>query len=270
MPELPEIETIKRGINSIVGQTINNVVVRNINLRHKVPITFKRNLLNKSVITVSRRGKYLILQLNSGFVIIHLGMSGSIIITNSYKQLPLKKHDHIDINFDNVILRYNDPRRFGLWLYFTTLDNCKLLANLGVEPLSHDFNYTYLSSKINKRNCSIKQLIMTNEIVVGVGNIYACESLFLANISPLRSGNSLTIEETKKLIKTIKQVLKLAIKLGGSSLKDYKHTDGSLGNFQSAHQVYARSGKLCYVCQTPILDIRIAGRNSFYCQVCQH
>ena len=182
----------------------------------------------------------------------------------------LNKHDHVDIVFKNgIILRYNDPRRFGCLVYALDIENHSLLAKLGPEPLSTQFNATYLISKLKNKTSTIKQLIMDNHIVVGVGNIYAAEALFLAKISPLRIGTNVTKDEATLLVKVIKQVLKKAIELGGSSLRDYKKADGSLGYFQNTHNVYGKSGKKCGVCDSLIVEKRLGQRNSFYCPICQ-
>lgn len=274
MPELPEIETIKRGIQTLETQTIIGTIVRNSKLRYMVDSNLDQILKNVKIISITRRAKYLIFDMGNksnvhkGHLIIHLGMSGSLTLTDTCT--PLKKHDHVDILFGNGnILRYNDPRRFGCIVYTKTLENNSLLQHLGPEPLTPEFNAKYLIDKLNTKSSSIKQLIMDNAIVVGVGNIYACESLFLAKISPLRPGKSITKTEATLLVKCIKQVLEQAIKLGGSSISDYKHADGSLGYFQNVHNVYRRGGKECKTCNTIILEKRLGQRNSFYCIRCQ-
>ncbi len=271
MPELPEIETIKRGIKTLEEQTIIDITIRNSQLRYKVDPNLNQILKNGKISKIHRRAKYLILDISNklhGHLIIHLGMSGSLIITDNYMQL--KKHDHVDILFGSGnILRYNDPRRFGCIIYTDNLANSNLLSHLGPEPLNPEFNTEYLLGKLSNKLSSIKQLIMDNAIVVGVGNIYACESLFMAKISPLRPGKSITKNDAKLLVKCIKQVLEQAIALGGSSISDYKHADGSLGYFQNIHNVYGRNGKECKVCNEIILEKRLGQRNSFYCIKCQ-
>ena len=184
-------------------------------------------------------------------------------------QTEIKKHDHFDIVLNNQILRYNDPRRFGLIAYVNNLSQSKLLENLGPEPLENNFNSLYLMEKLKNKKSAIKKLIMENKIVVGVGNIYACESLFLAKISPLRPGFSITITEAEVLVKSIKTILKNAIELGGSTLRDYQSADGSLGYFQNVHKVYAKANKPCIECGNIILETRLGQRNSFYCPNCQ-
>ncbi len=268
MPELPEIETIKRGINCLVGNKINDLIIRNDSLRYKISHTLKHDIVGKIIISIKRRAKYLLLELTNGFIIIHLGMSGRLTLLNDTSTL-VKKHDHFDIVFNNQILRYNDPRRFGLIVYTDNPSSNTLLKNLGPEPLEKDFTSKYLIDKLQNKKSAIKKLIMDNQIVVGVGNIYACESLFLAKISPLRNGNSITSKEAQLLVQSIKIILKNAIELGGSTLRDYQTADGSLGYFQNVHKVYAKSGRDCEECGTIILEKRLGQRNSFYCPNCQ-
>jgi formamidopyrimidine-DNA glycosylase len=273
MPELPEIETVKRGIASLKNKTIIGTVVRNPKLRYLIDINLHKLINNAEITEIRRRAKYLILDLHHntqthGYLIIHLGMSGSLTLTDN--NVALKKHDHVDILFANgTILRYNDPRRFGCIIHTDNLENNNLLGHLGPEPLETDFNATYLLDKLSNKNSSIKQLIMDNQIVVGVGNIYACEALFMAKISPLRPGRDINKTEVDLLVKCIKEVLAKAIELGGSTLRDYKQADGSLGYFQNIHNVYGRSGKKCKTCGETILDQRLGQRNSFYCPKCQ-
>ena len=269
MPELPEVETVKRGIEKITKQKIIDLVVRNPNLRYKIDPLLKEKIINQYVKQITRRSKYIIIHIDSGYIIIHLGMSGSILLINNPNTITIKKHDHVDIILNDYIIRYNDPRRFGLIKFETCLEKCSLLNNLGVEPLTKDFNTEYLFNKIKKRKTTIKQLIMDNHIVVGIGNIYACESLFLSHILPTRLGSDISISECQILINNIKYILRTAIKLGGSSLRDYKQTNGSMGYFQNIHNVYGRKKQPCKICNTLILDIRIGQRNSFYCPTCQ-
>jgi formamidopyrimidine-DNA glycosylase len=268
MPELPEIETIKRGVECLTGNTIVNLTIRNHSLRYKISHTLYDDIVGKMVVSITRRAKYLVLELTSGFIIIHLGMSGRLTLITD-KDIELKKHDHFDIIFNEHILRYNDPRRFGLIVYTEHLDTHNLIHHLGPEPLEKDFTATYLMTKLHNKKSSIKQLVMDNQIVVGVGNIYACESLFMAKILPTRTGMSIKADEAKLLVKSIKQVLKHAIELGGSTLRDYQTADGNLGYFQNVHQVYGKAGKACTKCGSLILDIRLGQRNSFYCPKCQ-
>jgi formamidopyrimidine-DNA glycosylase len=274
MPELPEIETVKRGIEHLSGQTITDAIIRNHSLRYKIPSNLSQLLVGLQIMNIDRRAKYLIFKLNNGkfetsYLILHLGMSGSVTLLEN-STIAINKHDHVDIVLKSgIILRYNDPRRFGCLLYTLDIENHPLLSKLGPEPLSPEFNATHLIYKLKNKTSTIKQLIMDNHIVVGVGNIYASEALFLAKISPLRTGISISADEADILVKMIKQVLIKAIELGGSSLRDYKKADGSLGYFQSIHNVYGKSGKKCNVCDSLIIEKRLGQRNSFYCPTCQ-
>lgn len=268
MPELPEVETVRRGITSLCGKTITNVIIRNAKLRYPVSDDFNSLILNKTILNIERRAKYLILNLTEGQIIVHLGMSGSLTLINGSENTVLK-HDHIDIIFGDTVLRYNDPRRFGCVMYSENHESHRLIKDLGPEPLTDSFNTEYLVSKLKNKKSSIKQVIMDNYIVVGVGNIYASEALFMAKISPIRIANSLNLNEIKLLVNSIKQILANAIELGGSSLRDYKHADGSLGYFQSTHKVYDKLGKPCSICHDLILEKRLGQRNSFYCPTCQ-
>jgi len=269
MPELPEVETTKRGIEQhLTGQTIHHCVVRNHQLRWPVPAL--ETLLPGLVInSVSRRAKYLLLQTSAGHLIIHLGMSGHLRILPSFASP--QKHDHIDLILDNgACLRYHDPRRFGAWLW--TEDDPlthDLLAKLAPEPLSDAFNTEYLYHAIHARQTAIKALIMNNHVVVGVGNIYANESLFLAGIHPLRPGKSLSYNHCGKLVLTIKQVLSAAIEQGGTTLKDFMSPSGKPGYFVQKLYVYDRSNQACLVCQTPIERAVHFQRASYFCPQCQ-
>lgn len=270
MPELPEIETIKTGLQNLLEQKILAVKIHNLSLRYKVDKELETKLKNKCVVSITRRAKYLIFTLTNGYIIIHLGMSGSISLKNKFAEHQLQKHDHIEMFFTDFTLRYNDPRRFGAIIY--TDDNPlnhSLLNTLGPEPLTLDFTEKYLLTQLKTRKTTIKQAIMDNHIVVGVGNIYACEALFLAQILPYRSADVITTLEIQKLIAAIKSILTLAIQLGGSSLRDYKHVNDDTGKFQTVHNVYGKTGKSCSKCGSIIKEIRLGQRNSFYCPICQ-
>jgi formamidopyrimidine-DNA glycosylase len=267
MPELPEVETVKRGIEKLVGRRLHHVLIRHFNLRYPIEPDLAHKLIGKQILGITRRAKYLILKLEQAYLIIHLGMSGKLTLVQADDEI--KKHDHVDLVFDHAILRYNDPRRFGCMVYTESLHDHPLFKHLGPEPLDEQFNAEYLLAKLKARKSTIKQLIMDNHLVVGVGNIYACEALFLAHISPARIGLSITPQEATDLVAAIKQVLALAIKLGGSSLRDYKQADGKLGNFQTVHNVYGKAGKKCNQCDSIILETRLGQRNSFYCPQCQ-
>lgn len=268
MPELPEVETIKNDLQSLKSQKIKNVVIRNKKLRYLITEDFIDNVTNKTILNISRRAKYLIIELSQGYIIIHLGMSGRLTLENF--TVSDKKHDHIDIILESCILKYNDPRRFGCVLFTKDYKHHKLIKHLGVEPLTNIFNEDYLFNQLININKTIKQTIMDPYIVVGIGNIYASEALFLANILPITKAKNLSKNQIKILIDKIKHVLIIAIKSGGSTLKDYKRLDGKDGGFQNLHNVYSRYGKPCFVCGQPISQIRISGRNTFYCGVCQN
>lgn len=268
MPELPEVETIKNGLTDLVGTKVRQVVIRFPQLRYKLNQTQLDQMLKQEVIAIKRRAKYLLIELTQGTLIIHLGMSGRI--TLHKKQVPtVLKHDHVDIVFDSYTLRYNDPRRFGCVIYTSSMETSFLLAKLGPEPFADEFNTDYLLAKLVRRTTPIKQLIMDNAIVVGVGNIYACESLFMTKISPLTPANQISKKQCHELINNIKVVLHNAILAGGSSLRDYKNADGELGYFQTSHNVYGRANKPCKICGSMIAEIRLGQRNSFYCPTCQ-
>lgn len=270
MPELPEVETIKTGLQNLVGQKIRQIKVHNPSLRYMIAKNLEDEIKNKTILEISRRGKYLIFKMNHGFLIVHLGMSGSISLKGKSDSHNLLKHDHVEIFFNDYTMRYNDPRRFGAIIYTPNDSNYHFLINkLGPEPLTDTFTAKYLAEELKSRKSSIKQAIMDHHIVVGVGNIYACEALFLSQILPTRPANTLSKTEIQHLVKEIKNVLTLAIQLGGSSLRDYKHVNEDTGKFQTIHNVYAKSGKKCVKCSSIIQEIRLGQRNSFYCPICQ-
>lgn len=268
MPELPEVETSRRGIEPhLVGYPIIQAVVRSSNLRWAVPREI-HTLDNQLILSVKRRAKYLLLELSSSWIIIHLGMSGSLRIVPNC-QLP-SKHDHIDLIMGNgCILRYNDPRRFGFWLWSRRLSEESIFKNLGPEPLSESFNTDYLYTKLRNRKTCIKQLLMNKTIVVGIGNIYANESLFFSNIFPGRPASSLTIEEVAKLVSSIKEILKQSIDLGGTTIRNFLQSDGSPGRFHHRLRVYGRHGSPCFICGTVIMSSRHNQRRTLWCPRCQ-
>lgn len=270
MPELAEVETTRRGIIShVVGQTIAKIIVRQEQLRWSVPQQLIQILPNKQFTSLVRRGKYLLFSTDIGTMIVHLGMSGCLRIVD--RDEPVQKHDHVDIVFNNGhCLRYTDPRRFGsiLWTSADPLQH-KLLSHLGPEPLSNAFNDKYLFQQIKRRYVPIKSFIMNSQVVVGVGNIYATESLFRARIHPLLPANDLSLEQSQKLVKTIKEVLRDAIKQGGTTLRDFLKSDGKPGYFRQHLQIYGRAGKSCLVCDTKLILIKINQRSTVYCPFCQ-
>ena len=270
MPELPEVETTRLGISPhIQGQTVNNVIVRNKNLRWPVPSAIKRILPGKTLLSVSRRGKYLLLEFPNGVLLIHLGMSGSLQVVNNDTRP--RKHDHVDLCFANdLCLRLHDPRRFGSVLWTTEQPkHHKLLKDLGPEPLDKTFNGQYLWQLSRKRRVSIKQFIMDSHNVVGVGNIYASESLFRAGIHPRRAAGKVSLERYKLLVRAIKMVIRAAIKQGGTTLRDFTGGDGQPGYFKQRLNVYGRKGEACRQCGKAVSHCVMGQRATYYCTHCQ-
>jgi len=268
MPELPEVETTCRGIAPFAqGQTIDKIIVRQSQLRWPVDKFLSKKLAGQTISKISRRAKYLMLETEQGSLMIHLGMSGSLRVV---EKLPLKKHDHIDICLSNgKIIRFNDPRRFGSVILNQQGLEHSLLIKLGVEPLCDDFNAAYMHQKARTRKIAIKSFIMNNHVVVGVGNIYAQESLFLSGIHPNRAASKISLARMETLVATIKQVLARAIKAGGSSLKDFTGADGKPGYFQQTLNVYGRNSANCLVCDTSLKQLNIGQRTTIYCPQCQ-
>lgn len=268
MPELPEVETTIQGIKPYLqNQTIQCVLVHQPKLRWPVSTEID-TLTNSKVNRITRRAKYIIFHLDNGYILGHLGMSGSLRIVDN--QSPRLKHDHIEFILNqNKSIRYNDPRRFGAWLWVNDLATCELLNQLGPEPLSDAFNADYLWQKSRQRQIPIKNFIMNNTIVVGVGNIYANESLFLSGIHPLMPTKKLTKKQASLLTEQIKQVLQKAIEQGGTTLRDFINPEGMPGYFAQQLFVYGRAGKTCHQCNTVIQSAVIGQRNSFYCPQCQ-
>lgn len=270
MPELPEVETTLRGITPhILDKPITGINIRTPRLRWPIDTRLATRLPGAQLLSVQRRGKYLLLQTSVGHLIIHLGMSGSLRITD--KNTAYEKHDHFEIIFtDGCCLRLKDPRRFGAVLWTEDkIEQHKLLQHLGPEPLGNDFNNEYLFKASRKKKASIKQLIMDNKIVVGVGNIYASEALFLAAIRPAIAAGRLSKQSYLELTLAIKNVLTRAIAEGGTTLKDFTQSDGQPGYFKQQLNVYGRKAQPCYHCNSLIKSKIIAQRNSYYCPVCQ-
>ena len=287
MPELPEIEIVKRSLFKMISKAkIIDIKINNKNLRYKLSNTFSKRLVNEKILGITRRSKYLIFHFNKKTLLVHLGMTGKLLIernndkkifkTSFYYDLNiLKKHNHIYFKLNNdFTLIYNDVRRFG---FFKLYNNIKLnqiafLKKLGLEPFSKNFNVKYFETFIKKRKKNIKNLLMDQTFVSGLGNIYVNEALFMSGIEPLRTCSSLNKSEIKQLIKNIKKVLKLSISKGGSSIKDFKNTLGKSGNFQQFFFVYGRENKKCsrISCKGKIKKIRISNRSSFYCNKCQN
>ncbi|MDK4681080.1 bifunctional DNA-formamidopyrimidine glycosylase/DNA-(apurinic or apyrimidinic site) lyase [Kingella negevensis] len=271
MPELPEVETTLRGIAPhINGKKVAQTIVRQPKLRWQIPADLAETLHNQTVRECRRRAKYLLIQFDTGVLIIHLGMSGSLRIFRD-TQPEVGKHDHADFIFeDGTLLRYHDPRRFGaiLWLAGVA-EHHELLRNLGVEPLSDEFTAEYLFSKLQGKNRAIKLMIMDNAVVVGVGNIYANESLFQAAILPNRPAKLVSKEECADLVVAIKQILQRSIETGGSTLRDFVDSDGKSGYFQQEYKVYGRDGESCLKCGGLIEKSVLGQRGTFYCANCQ-
>lgn len=269
MPELPEVETTRLGLlPRVQGQTLRAVVVRNPRLRWPVPSDLTAQLSGLTLRALTRRGKYLLFDFGTLTQLVHLGMSGSLRFVETDE--PAGVHDHVDWLFsDGVVLRLRDPRRFGAVLLTGDADRHPLLAHLGPEPLTEAFDAGYLHAQCQRRNSAIKQVIMDAGVVVGVGNIYASESLFHAGIRPGTAARRLSRPACERLTAAIKQVLTAAIAAGGSSLRDYVHSSGELGYFQLQTRVYDRAGLACKTCTTPIRRTVQGQRATYYCPVCQ-
>ena len=269
MPELPEVETTLRGIEPfILNKRISSIVIRQVSLRWTIPKKLIQNkLLGNTFSSIKRRGKYLLLESSSEHLIIHLGMSGSLRIS---EKEDLKKHDHIDICFDDgTILRYCDPRRFGCFLWTKDIESHFLLKDLGPEPLGNKFNGEYLFNKSRKRKVPIKNFIMNSKIIVGVGNIYASEALFASQISPISRAGRIPKRKYETLAQEIVILLKKSIEQGGTTLKDFVSGNDQPGYFRQSLNVYAREGENCYICSEEIKGKRIGQRASAYCPKCQ-
>lgn len=273
MPELPEVETVCRGLQSHVeGRVISNVITRRKDLRIPFPEQLAERLQNVTIMRVHRRAKYILLELSNHFTLImHLGMSGKILHLSDHSR-EVDKHDHMVITLDDTTqLVFNDPRRFGLVTLAShnALGQHALLVHLGPEPLEETFSVAYLQEALQRKKQAIKQVLMDNRVVVGVGNIYACESLFRSHIHPLRPACSLTVKELADCVAAIQQVLTAAIASGGSTLRDYVRSSGDVGYFQHHFAVYGRAGESCIHCEKPVQHIKQAGRSTFYCDGCQ-
>ena len=268
MPELPEVEVTRRGIEPhIIGRTITAVAVREPRLRWRVPAAV-RALAGRQVRAVKRRGKYLLLDCGDGHLILHLGMSGSLRLVDP--GVAPGKHDHVDLSFGRQILRLRDPRRFGAVLWTDGPPEAHpLIRHLGIEPLSRALDGRRLHALARASRVQIKPFLMDGRRIVGVGNIYASESLFLAGIHPRKRAGRLSAQRCALLVDAIKRTLRTAIRAGGSSLRDYVGSDGAPGYFQRRAWVYDRAGQRCRRCAAPIRRVVQGQRASFYCPVCQ-
>lgn len=279
MPELPEVETVRRGLESILlGAKIGEVIVRNRRLRWPIPPNFEVQLAGCSLVQVERRSKYLLFRLASGqtvgTLLAHLGMTGSFVLHRADVLPAPRAHDHVDIRLATshgpYVLRYNDPRRFGSMHYFEGDDAAQpLLARLGPEPLTDALDAAHLYRETRRRTGPIKQALMDNTLVVGVGNIYANESLFRAGIHPNRAANRISLARYTTLVREVKAVLIEAISAGGSTLRDFVNTSGEPGYFQLDYFVYGRGGKPCKTCGTSLKLMRHGGRATVLCVKCQ-
>lgn len=273
MPELPEVEVTRRGLAPhLLGQTIHGVVIRHPRLRLPVPGRLSECLPGLTVGAIVRRGKYLLVDCQAanggGWLLLHLGMSGSLRWVPAIT--PLRPHEHFDLCFGEMVLRYRDPRRFGIidWIPGATPSH-PLLDSLGLEPFSETFSGQWLHRVCTGRRVPIKQLLMDAHTLVGVGNIYAAESLFRAGISPLRAAGRISLKRCKALVSHVRETLQDAIAAGGSSLRDFANSNGESGYFQIECAVYGRAGLPCRRCGHPVKQVAQAGRSSFYCPRCQ-
>ena len=270
MPELPEVEITRRGLEPrLTGRRIAKLAIRNPGLRWQVAENLPGLVSGQTIHKVSRRGKYLLIGCGSGTLIVHLGMSGSLRFLN--KPVSAQKHDHFDLLLDNgKLLRLRDPRRFGS-VHWTSSDPLAhpLLRKLGPEPLTRAFNPDWLYRQTRRRSVAIKQVLMDSHVVAGIGNIYANEALFRARIHPKRAALRISRDRYQKLVKAVRKTLRQAISAGGSSLRDFVDCDGNLGDFQLHCQVYGRGGKPCEACGTRIRQLKQGQRSSFYCPRCQ-
>ena len=274
MPELPEVEVSRQGLLPfLTGKRIVEAVFRTPKLRHDIPSQLSSRLTGLRVDGILRRGKYLLFdcqsQKDGGWLILHLGMSGSLRLVAA--GTPPQKHDHVDLVFASTTLRFRDPRRFGtiLWYEGDDIESHPLISAMGIEPLTESFDGDWLYEQTRRRSMPIKPLLMDSHLIVGIGNIYASESLFSAGISPLRPANAIGRERYRKLVPAIKRTLQNSIAAGGSSVRDYVHSDGGAGCFQLSCAVYDRAGEPCPVCGNPVRILRQAGRSTFYCPRCQ-
>lgn len=270
MPELPEVETTRRGIlHAVQDHRVLKVLVHERRLRWPVPDELVQ-LQGQRILAITRRGKYLLLHTAAGVALVHLGMSGSLRLVSP--GTPRKPHDHIELTLDSgYLLRFHDPRRFGCFLWVTTpVEAHPLLAGLGPEPLEQDFDGTLLFLRSRQRTAPVKSFIMDSHVVVGVGNIYANEALFRAGIHPLRAAGRISAGRYEQLAEAIRSILAYAIERGGTTLRDFVNGHGEPGYFQLELDAYGRAGLPCHRCQTLLKEVRLGGRSTVYCPQCQH
>ena len=270
MPELPEVETTRRGLHPhIVGQRITKLVIRETRLRWPIEPALESKLIGQTIVDTSRRGKYLLLHVKTGTLLVHLGMSGNLRILLS--KTPALKHDHVDIVLNNGhSIRFNDPRRFGAIIWTEKEPEIHpLLAHLGPEPLSDSLSGAWLYEMTRGNKITIKLWLMDSKRITGIGNIYANEALFRSGILPTKAAGKISLKKFEKLAAEIKKTLKEAIEAGGSTLRDFVNAEGNPGYFQQKYFVYGREGQGCLICQKPVKLIRQAGRATYYCIQCQ-
>lgn len=271
MPELPEVETVKKYLIPLIkGKKFTNITILNAKLRIQIPANITTKITNSKIIKIERRAKYLLTYFaNQQVLIIHLGMTGKIFVETSVTS---NKHDHVIFNLsDGNYMRYNDVRKFGLVTYQeqANLTLSSFFKHLGIEPLSANFDSKYMQNLCQNSNNEIKKFIMEQKNIVGVGNIYASEALFLSKIHPEKPASKLKLTEINLLVENIKKVLLQAIAKGGSTIKDYRLVNGESGYFQHEFKVYGKENNACQICDSPIKKIKQAGRSTFYCGICQ-
>ncbi len=269
MPELPEVETTVRAINKFENSILKRIIIHNRNLRWKVSKDLEKSLKNKIIKKITRRAKYILIFFDHDCLMIHLGMSGKLRIQKC-KDNYFKKHDHAELIFKDEKIIFNDARRFGSIHLTSNPVEHKLLSGLGMEPLSVSFNKNFLYGICKNSDLSIKKLIMDQKKLVGVGNIYASESLFLAKILPTKKAKKISIDDCDKLVKSIKKVLRYAIKMGGTTLKDFYSPNGNQGYFKFKLNVYGRDDKQCRLCGNNIKKMKIGQRATYSCNKCQN
>jgi len=286
MPELPEIEIVRRSLAKMVNKAkITDIKINNKNLRYKIPSGFSKQLIGEKILKILRRSKYLIFYFKKKLLLVHLGMSGKFLIlrksdnamfkTSFYYDLNIiPKHNHVCLTLNNgLILVYNDVRRFGFFKLYNNekIDNITYLKKLGLEPFNKKLNTKYFQKFSLRRKKNIKSLLMDQTFISGLGNIYVNEALFLSRIHPMRESNSLKNKEIKNLLINIKDILKFSITKGGSSIRDFKNTLGKSGDFQQFFHVYGKESKNCsrVSCSGKVKNIKISGRSSFFCNKCQ-
>lgn len=270
MPELPEVETTVRGVAPhVMGHTIKTLEVRNPSLRWPVPHDLAQHIVGQTVHQVARRGKYLLFRFDTGYLLVHLGMSGSLRMVDP--NTPLKTHDHVIIEMSHGMqMRYHDPRRFGCVLWAgASVETHDLIRHLGPEPLSEAFDAEYLYHMSRGRKLASKLFIMDSKVVVGVGNIYANEALFASRIHPNKAAGKLTKPACERLVQEIKKVLAAAIEQGGTTLRDFVNSDGQPGYFKQTLAVYGRGGEACVVCGEILKETRLGQRATVFCRGCQ-